>query len=209
MILYREAEMNELKQITEMCAQAYRNYPLFHILRTEFKSHDQYFAFLTELEHIYAKTFIRRRLCLVGTQAGRIVSVAMLQNPQTPSIGIIEYLRNGGAAIFKHANIFLVTSFLKLVDRTEAARTKITEPNWYLANLVVNQKLQGQHLGSDMLKKGVLPFIKQHKGKLLTFNTNTEQNSKFYRKNDFIEFDRRFLTWKNNQLENWSFMMHL
>ncbi|AUJ32140.1 MAG: GNAT family N-acetyltransferase [Liquorilactobacillus nagelii] len=209
MVLYRKANLRELPQITKICTQAYQDYPLFHILSSEFKSKNQYIKFLASLERIYAKTFIKRKFCLVGVEEQQIISVAMLQTPSTKPAGILEYLINGGLSVFKYANLRLVKAFLDLIEQTEAARVKIVEPDWYLANLVVNPKVQGKHLGSDMLQSCVLPFVKKNRGKILTFNTNTEQNSKFYHKNDFIEFDHRILTWKEQKLENWSFVMYL
>ncbi|MCP0887983.1 GNAT family N-acetyltransferase [Ligilactobacillus sp. WILCCON 0076] len=209
MILYRKAEISELDKVATICSQAYLNYPLFNILSDEFKSRQQFKNFLYTLQRIYAKGFIKRQLCLVGTIDNEIVSIGMLQKPKQKDISIVEYILNGGLKLLQHIKLTTMVSFLNVVDKTEMACNNVSQENWYLANLVVNEKFQGQHLGSEMLHQCVIPFVRESGGKYITFNTNTEENSRFYKKNQFVEFDKRTINWHNLKLENWSFMMDL
>ena len=62
-------------------------------------------------------------------------------------------------------------------------------PKWHLVLLAVQSCSKRCGIGSEMLQKCIIPYIKSNGGGVLTFNTNVEGNRAFYKKNGFEEFD--------------------
>lgn len=207
MILYREARKCEIEKVAKLCADSFMQYPLYQTVRNIFNNENSYSQFMYELQLLFVRVYMKRLPVLVGVMDNIIVSVAMLEYPDRKKPSLWNYIVNGGLKILKYISPLQIFGFLNLIKNTETACAKIKEPRWFLTVLAVDKNCQGKQLGSKMIQDGIIPYVKKHRGKLLTFTTNTELNCKFYIKNGFIPFDKRTLQYNGINVENWSFKM--
>lgn len=209
MIYYQRATHDQLDRMAELTTQSFIAYPLYQVIRKEFKDEQTYRKFVYTLQYVFLKAFLKYQLVFIGIENRQVVSVAMLEDPNRKVPNLWDYIRVGGLALFKYMNVFKVFDYLKLIEDTKMACKQIEETKWHLSNLAVDHAKQGKKLGSRMLEECIIPYVKEQKGKLLTLTTNTEQNSRFYVKNGFIAFDKRSISLKDESVENWSFQMSL
>ena len=94
-----------------------------------------------------------------------------------------------------------------ILDIWCAACDSLPSPKWHLCLLAVSEAQKGY--GSQMLHRGVEPYIAKRGGGSLVFNTNAEINRKFYSKNGFEEFASESFPANGKILGNWSFCLKI
>ena len=94
MIDYREAYSSELKEIAKMVAESFGEYPMYTLtFRDKFKNREDFISYITKLNKVHISANARKHKCFVGVNDGKIVFVALLQNPNIKriSFGIILF----------------------------------------------------------------------------------------------------------------------
>ncbi len=211
MIKYRKPEIKELKDIAHMCALTFSEYPIFCELRRAFKNKESFIDFLSHFQHVYLKAHFNKSECILGEEDGKFKSYAIITRPNTPSIGILDYILSGGLNLLKRVNLFRLLGFLNLQEEGHKPSSGMKDHSWSLEFLAVDQFSKGQQLGSKMLKEGVIPYIIDQSGKshpisFVTY-TNTQGNATFYTNNGFSEFDFKQIVRNEMVIGNWSFRM--
>lgn len=203
---YREARFDELDYIAKLSTVSFGNYPFFDFVFLDlFKKQEDYFKYLEKLHRIHLKANMKEHKCFVGVESNRIVSVALLQEPNKTRINIIDYIKAGGISLVFPVGLFKILDFFKISE--ESCKDCFDKyPNaYYLEILAVDTSFKGKGLGSSMIKDCLTPYIKKQGGKDFTLITNTEINCKFYMKNGFKEFSYNTLERNGNKIDNWSF----
>lgn len=167
------------------------------------------FKFLKEIQKVCVKTCYKQQTILVSLKDDKIVSIAILKSPNEPEPTIWNSLCAGGLNVFLAGGIKNTLGWLKMYNESSAACHSISEDSWYLTSLVVANEFKNQGLGSKMLQDGVIPYISQHGGGLLTLITNSESNCNFYKKNGFTEFHNEVLNVNNKKLNNWGYKINI
>ncbi len=206
MLTYREARAEEVPYLAKLSRASFGNYPFFDFaLLRAFKQPEAYFTYLEKLHRVHIRANMRRHKCLVGMLDGKIVSVALLQDPRENRVGIWDYVRAGGVGLVFPVGPARILDFFGISEEAcqDCARTYPTA--WYLEMLAVDSSLKARGLGSAMLNDCLVPYISQHGGRDFTLITNTELNRKFYAKNGFREFAQRTLARGDQSIGNWSF----
>ena len=206
MIIYRTIKKEEISKCIDLITDSYNGYSFYEIFVEDKKRR---FKFLKEIQKVCVKTCYKQQTILVSLQDDKIVPIAILKSPNEPEPTIWNYLCSGGLNVFLAGGIKNTLGWLKMYNESSAACHSISEDSWYLTSLVVANEFKNQGLGSKMLQDGVIPYISQHGGGLLTLITNSESNCNFYKKNGFTEFHNEVLNVNNKKLNNWGYKMNI
>lgn len=208
-MIYRKATITDLDSVVNLSAIAFKKDPLYKIIEIYCKNESTYLDFVKNSQRSFIKSSLASSstVCLVSQNQGKVVAFAILERPNHKKTNFISYMRHGGWKLFHTTNLFNLLKYIKLLEQVIEPLNKIESPNWYLAHFAVDVDYQGKSIGSKMLKECVLPYLKKHKGYLLTLCTQTLKNSKFYDKNGFSLFDHRILTLNHHHLKTWSFYL--
>ncbi len=206
----REARPDELLSVSELTALAFEHYPLFEgIARGERNERGVDKAMLA-MQRAETGLFMRYQVCLVGTREdGEIIAAALIESPYKKATTRWQYLRCGGLPFITKVGIAKLRRFVSLAGETTRFIEKHYPNSWYVDTLAVDPRLQGQRLGSQMINEGIVPFIAERGGGILTLTTNTEINAAFYLQNGFTQADVSHITRKDISLQNWTFVREI
>jgi ribosomal protein S18 acetylase RimI-like enzyme len=211
MIKYRRPKLAELKDIARMCALTFAEYPIFYEIRSAFNNLESFIDFLSNFQYVFLKTHYKKSECFVGEENGKIKSYAVIARPHSSSISILDYVWSGGLKLLKKVSLPRLMRFLNLQEEGYRPCNGIKKHSWFLEFIAVDKSCKGQQLGTKMLQECVIPFIMEQsygtKPETFVTFTNTENNSKFYLKNGFTEFDYTTIKRNGTTIGNWSFRM--
>lgn len=202
-MVFRRADTNEMHKCAEILKDAFRGYDFFEIYVNNPKRRKIFFETMMD---IWMKNSFKNGTVLVGTENDSIVSIAVLKAPNDREIDFIDRslksLKLVLAGGYKNTK-----AFLNMCEISDEACHKLPNPKWHLVLLAVSSKYKGTGIGSTMLQEHIIPYIAHNGGGLFTFNTNTEVNRPFYKKNGFEEFDECVLNENGKEMGNWSYKM--
>ncbi len=208
-IEYKKYDSSNEKEVIDIFVKAFEGYPLFEIVKDDFKTEEKFHNFYNSFMKALFKATIRKNECYIGISSGKVVDLVIIDAPTDKPVGFLDYVLSGGIKPILKLGLINALKFLKLSDETEYAVKSIKEPRWHLYFLVVDPKQQGKGIGSDTIRNFLIPFVKERNGKLITVTTNAERNLKFYTNNGFSLIKEEILTYKDRIVNNWSFKMDL
>lgn len=210
MITYCEAKKNEIKKIAELVANSFGEYPMYTLtFRDKFKTKEAFLKYMKKLNKVHIGANARKHKCFVGERDGKIVSVALLQNPNIKRINLFDYILAGGVGLLFPVGFKRLIDFFDISNQAHLDCEKKYKNEWYVELLAISPECKGQGFGSQMINDCLIPHVKEQGGQKLTLITNTEKNCKFYAKNGFVNFAVSELKWKNKSIQNWSFYKNL
>lgn len=195
----RLAEKSEYKQCTEIVQQAFCNYPFFQIFVDDDYNRRK---FNEAILNIWCAALYNNTV-LVGLENGQIKAMAELQSPTDKGYSNSAYFSWAGLCALYYGGWRNLRDFMRLGDKAGVACDSLPSPKWHLCLLAVSEAQQGY--GCQMLQQGIIPYIAQHGGGMLVFNTNAEINRQFYSKNGFEEFASEHFPVNGKILGNWSY----
>lgn len=174
-----------------------------------FKTADLYRKFLISLFTIQSKIEFKNGLGTLIVENEQPIGIAFY-GPSHTTTDLWDYLWTGGLKLIPYFKNKMLLELLKQNNLAEeACQNKAGRNTWYLSLLAVDAKYQGQHLGSNLLKQHVFPYLKGRHVQKLTLITNTENNCNFYKKFGFKNFDINILASKGHTVNNWSFIKNI
>ena len=210
MIEYREAYSSELKEIAKMVAESFGEYPMYTLtFRDKFKTKEGFISYITKLNKVHISANARKHKCFVGVKDGKIVSVALLQNPNIKRISLWNYIVSGGNSLLFPVGFKRLIDFFNISNIAHKACEEKHKDAWYIELLAVDPNYKGQGLGSKMINDCLIPYCKAQGASELALITNTKANCKFYEKNGFNNFSYKKLNWKNKYIDNFSFVKNI
>lgn len=210
MIEYREAYSSELKEIAKMVAVSFGEYPMYTLtFRDKFKTKEDFISYITKLNKVHISANARKHKCFVGVKDGKIVSVALLQNPNIKRISLWNYIVSGGISLLFPIGFKRLIDFFNISNIAHKAYEEKHKNAWYIELLAVNPNYKGQGLGSKMINDCLIPYCKAQGASELALITNTQGNYKFYEKNGFTNFAYDKLNWKDKYIDNFSFVKNI
>lgn len=210
MINYREIRKNEVKDVAEMVANSFGEYPMYTLVfRDLFKNKEDFIKYMAKLDLVHLKANARKHKCFVGIEEGEIASVAILQDPSIKRLSVFDYILSGGISLLFPVGFRKILSFFDISNIAHVDTETEYKDSFYIELLAVNPKIKGKGYGSKMIKECIIPYVRTKKGKKLTLITNTESNYHFYLKNGFKCFVKRKLSYKEKEIDNYSFYMDL
>lgn len=207
MVIYREAEKEDLAEVAVLLTESFRGYAFFEMYSPSRKERQN--QFFHAIQEVSTKAFFKKHITLLGIQDKKIVSVAQLKAPDTPDISLLDYVLSGGIKILIAGGHFNTFGLLRMLDKASSICHNLPGRVWYLNSLAVSKSCQGQGLGSKIITDCIIPYIQKRDGGLLTLITNSQQNRLFYKKNGFEEFHEMILRRKEKELGNWSYRMKI
>ena len=208
-IEYKKYNTSYEKEVINIFVKAFENYPLFDIVKDDFKTEEKYHSFYNCFMKALFKATIRQNVCYIGINNGKVINLVIIDAPTDKPVGFLDYILCGGLNPILKLGLFNVLKYLKLSDETEYFVKSIKEPRWHLYFLVVDPKYQGKGIGSDAINNFLIPLVKEKNGKLITVTTNAKHNVKFYTNNGFSLIKEETLIYKDRTVDNWSFRMDL
>lgn len=137
---------------------------------------------------------------------GKIVGLAVLEDPYYKRPSDIQFLLYGWWKVFCNAGIKRVNAW---IDMDESAGKPCHdyqhdgENIWYCSSLTVDPSFQGQGVGTRLIAF-MEEFIRERGGKQLTLFTNSEKNLAFYKNRKFEVFDYREVVNGKTVMGSWS-----
>ncbi len=210
MIICREVKKSEIKKIAELVATSFGEYPMYTIaFRDKFKSKDDFVRYMKKLNRVHIGANARKHKCFVGVVDGKIVSVALLQNPNIKRVSLFDYILAGGVGLLFPVGFKRLIGFFDISNEAHKDCAERCGNAWYVELLAVSPDCKGQGLGTKMLNDCLIPYVESQKGTEIALITNTPYNCKFYEKNGFINFAVSELKYEANIIKNWSFYKNL
>lgn len=208
-IEYRKYDTSFEKEVVDVLIKAFDHYPLFDVVRDDFKTEERFRGFHVRFMKAMFKATIRHNACYIGMKDGKGVSLVIIDAPTDKPVGFFDYVLSGGLNPILRLGLFNALKYLKLSDDTERVVKSMKETRWHLYFLAVEPSHQDQGIGSSAIKDFLIPFVKEKNGKLITVTTNAEQNVGFYTKNGFSLIKEETLKYKDRTVNNWSFRLDL
>ncbi len=210
MIEYREIYKKEIKEVAQMVADSFGEYPMYTLtFRDKFKNKEDFIRYISKLNNVHISANFKKHKCFVGIENNKIVSVALLQNPKIKRISLLNYIFSGGIKLLFPVGFKIIIDFFKISNIAHEACEKEHKGAWYIELLAVSPECKGKGFGTKMIFDCLAPYIKSQGGKEAALITNTENNCKFYKKNGFENFSFNKIEWKNKSLNNWSFIKNI
>ncbi len=197
------------KGVINIFIKAFENYPLFEIVKDDFKKEEKFHSFYNSFMKALFKATIRKNECYIGINKGSVINMIIIDAPTDKPVGFLDYVLCGGIKPILKLGLFNALKYLKLSDETEYVVKSIKDERWHLYFLVVDSKYQGLGIGSDAINNFLIPFVKERNGKIITVTTNSMHNINFYTKNGFSLIKEENLRYKDRTVSNWSFRMDL
>ncbi len=208
-IEYKKYNSSYEDEVINIFVKAFENYPLFEIVKNDFKTEEKFHKFYNSFMKSLFKATIRKNECYIGINNGNVIDLVIIDAPTDKPVGFLDYVLCGGIKPILKLGLFNALKYLKLSDETENVVKSIKEPRFHLYFLVVDPKYQGLGVGSDAINNFLIPFVKEKNGKLITVTTNASQNINFYSNNGFSLIKEEALKYKDRTVNNWSFRMDL
>lgn len=210
MIEYRLIRKKEIKEVANMVARAFGEYPMYTLtFRDKFKNKDGFISYISKLNNVHITANARKHKCFVGIENKKIVSIALLQDPKIKRISIWNYILAGGISLLFPVGFRRLIDFFDVSNIAHEACEKEYPNSWYIELLAVSPNKKGEGLGTKMISDCLIPYVHSQGGKEISLITNTENNCKFYEKNDFCGFSHIKLAWKDKNIDNWSFIREI
>ncbi len=208
-IEYKKYNTSYEQEVINIFIKAFENYPLFEIVKNDFKTEKRYHDFYNSFMKSVFKATIRKNECYIGINDGKVIDLVIIDAPTDKPVGFLDYILCGGIKPILKLGLFNALKFLKLSDKTEIVVKSIKEPRWHLYFLVVEPNHQGKGVGSDAINSFLIPFVKEKNGNLITVTTNAKHNVNFYIKNGFSLIKEETLKYKERTVNNWSFRINI
>ena len=208
MIKYREARKEEIEEISKLTTEAFGDYPFFKFAFKKLENEKMYLNYMYKLHCVHFKANMYKYKCFVGTVDGKIVSAALLQDPNTKRVTLFDYIRAGGVKLLFPVGFNELINFFNISEESHRPCEKYKNA-WYIESLAVSKEYKGRGIGCDMINSCLIPYIASKGAKQLTLITNTEQNCKFYEKNGFRMFDKTVLKTSDKTVNNYCFVRNI
>ena len=205
MIRYEQVRREDLPACTALAVRSFMDYAYFANYFPAANSRRRFLEKMLEIEFqlCYGKTDIW------GAWDGdRLCAVALLCPPEWVKPSAWEYMKAGYGKVFLAGGIRRVSDWDDM--NAEAMKPCHAEKGaWYLSSLTVDRNLEGQGIGSRMLRECLVPRIREQGGKSLVLFTNSEANQRFYEKNGFRLFREEEYTYQGKTMGSWSYRMDI
>ena len=206
MLTYRVAEEQDLKEICELCADAFMDYDFYRPFVTDPKKRRK---FIYEL-HVHCFTAeIKRKQAVVGEDEGEIITAFSLHDPGTNQAGFGEYISSGAAGMILRYG-YTPLSWFSMYDKCVAPADRFIKSNpdvYYVEILAVRPDRQRQGIGTKDIHEYMIPYVISKGGGYLSLITNSVENTMFYESNGFSCFDHSKVPAAKTEIGNWCFSM--
>ena len=206
MLTYEPMEPAELRGCVELAADAFADYEYFSLYVPEDRRRLHFLRAMLAAE--FRANADRARFITVKKD-GTLTAVAMLCDPKYKKPADMEYMKAGYGKVFLYGGIRNVSAWNAMEAEALKACRSLTGGVWYLNLLTVAPAFEGQGIGTAALHEQIIPYVREHGGKVLCLFTNSERNRMFYQKNGFVEFHAQQFSYKGKSIGSWSYRMQL
>lgn len=206
MLTYRVAEEKDLKEICELCADAFMEYDFYRPFVQDPKKRRR---FIYELHVHCFKAEIKRRQAVVGEDNGEIITAFSLHEPGRKQAGFSEYIKSGALGMLLRYG-YTPLSWFSMYDKCVAPADRFNNSNpdvYYVEILAVRPDRQRQGIGTKDIHEYMIPYVISKGGGFLSLITNSVENTLFYESNGFSCFDHSRVPAAKTKIGNWCFSM--
>lgn len=203
-IVFGILKREEFDEVVALSFRAYENYEYF---LNFFPDLEERRKVIWSVLYGTWRTILKRSHFLTAKVDGKIVGLAMLEDPQYKRPTDLQFLLHGWWKVFFKAGLKRANAW---IDMDESAGTPCHdyqhngENIWYCSSLTVDPPFQGKGVGTRLIAF-MEKYIREYGGKQLTLFTNSEKNLAFYKKNNFEVFDERDIAVRDGlKMRSWS-----
>ena len=95
-IEYRKYDTSFEKEVVDVLIKAFDHYPLFDVVRDDFKTEERFRGFHIRFMKAMFKATIRHNACYIGMKDGKVVSLVIIDAPTDKPVGFLDYVLSGG-----------------------------------------------------------------------------------------------------------------
>ncbi len=117
---YRKYEPSLEQEAIDVFIHAFEGYPLFDIVKDDFKTEERYHRFYRSFMKALFKATLRRNVCYLGIHDGKAISLIIIDAPTDKPVGFMDYVLCGGVNPILKLGLRNALKFLALSDETES-----------------------------------------------------------------------------------------
>ena len=203
---YEMMKPEDAKTCVNLAAKAFENYDFFSIYVPGKRKMPRFLHSMLSVEFRVNQDRVH---FLTARDAGKIVAVALLRDPDYQMPSISQYLTAGFWKNILIAGWKNVAAWFDMDSKAGIPCRQLGGNTWFLHLLAVDVSAEGKGIGSRMLQECIIPYVREHGGEALSLYTNSEINRKFYMKNGFQEFHAQSFSYQGKSFGSWSYRMNL
>lgn len=203
-IVFGILKREEFDEVVALSFRAYENYEYF---LNFFPDLEERRKVIWSVLYGTWRAILKKSHFLTAKVDGKIVGLAVLEDPQYKRPTDLQFLLHGWWKVFFNAGLKRANAW---IDMDESAGTPCHdyqhngENIWYCISLTVDPPFQGKGVGTRLIAF-MEKYIREYGGKQLTLFTNSEKNLAFYKKNNFEVFDERDIAVRDGlKMRSWS-----
>lgn len=203
-IVFGILKREEFDEVVALSFRAYENYEYF---LNSFPDLEERRKVIWSVLYGTWRAILKRSHFLTAKVDGKIVGLAVLEDPHYKRPSDLQFLLHGWWKVFFNAGLKRANAW---IDMDESAGTPCHdyqhngENIWYCSSLTVDPPFQGKGVGTRLIAF-MEKYIREYGGKQLTLFTNSEKNLAFYKKNNFEVFDERDIAVRDGlKMRSWS-----
>lgn len=203
-IVFGILKREEFDEVVALSFRAYENYEYF---LNFFPDLEERRKVIWSVLYGTWRAILKRSHFLTAKVDGKIVGLAVLEDPHYKRPSDLQFLLHGWWKVFFNAGLKRANAW---IDMDESAGTPCHdyqhngENIWYCSSLTVDPPFQGKGVGTRLIAF-MEKYIREYGGKQLTLFTNSEKNLAFYKKNNFEVFDERDIAVRDGlKMRSWS-----
>ena len=203
-IVFGILKREEFDEVVALSFRAYENYEYF---LNFFPDLEERRKVIWSVLYGTWRAILKKSHFLTAKVDGKIVGLAVLEDPQYKRPTDLQFLLHGWWKVFFNAGLKRANAWVNM-DETAGTPCHDYQHNgeniWYCSSLTVDPPYQGKGVGTQLVAF-MEEYIREHGGKQLTLFTNSEKNLAFYKKNNFEVFDERDIAVRDGlKMRNWS-----
>jgi len=203
-LFYSSVSRSELKECADLAVRSFLSYEYF---THYFPDEEQRRQFMSRVISSEYRTTFGNAHFLAARKENRIVAVSQLFPPTYKKPSDLQYMLHGWWRVLMLPDQKRVKEWLQMdAEAGQYCHSLLGNTTWYISSLTVDTDCQGQGVGSDMLMKGILPYISSQGGTHVCFFTNSESNLQFYTHLGFQVVDERHFMCEGHKMGSWSFL---
>lgn len=200
---YRKYTTQDFNETLVLFVEAFSKYPMYTAAKCLFETNADYMIFLRFILGVFLRVQQKYNRIVLGEENGRIIAAAVIASPHDAVPAKKDFLLSVGLETKLPASISDIMDFRKFVISAEEYIESLDiEENWGLYMLAVKREYQGRGAGRHFMEHCVMPLIRHHGGKYLSFTTHTRSNVAFYESMGFELLDTNTLYFKENMIVN-------
>lgn len=198
-----------MRAATGLCTNAFMRDPLYDVAKRIMKDPMWFPDMLFAFYHVSFRVFLEKQICKCVMDNGRMIGFFVLIPPNRWKISILDYVKCGILKLSTFMSWKELIRYTRFVDGMIMGDVSTSKRDWHLCYLAVSPHKQGNGMGTKLIREFILPYVKEHGGQGIVATANNARTVTFYERNGFHQIDKRFVSFQNQSIGNWTLKCEL